>query len=197
MSSSSRRGRAIERASARAHLEGVDDPREVGEREREETRRLWIPVDACELTVGGERKKSVSKVEKNGRAAHDPEVLAKPARRRYTADYKRKILEEADACAAAGEIGALLRREGLYSSLLTSWRRQRDDGALAGLEPKKRGRKAKRRDPIAMENERLRREVERLEHRLMQAEVIIGVQKKLANALGIQLPTDDENGRNE
>lgn len=154
-------------------------------------------MDGCELTVGGERKNSVNKVEKNGRAAHDPEVLAKPARRRYTADYKRKILEEADACDETGEIGALLRREGLYSSLLTSWRRQRDDGVLAGLEPKKRGRKAKRRDPIAIENERLRREVERLEHRLMQAEVIIGVQKKLANALGIQLPTDDENGRNE
>lgn len=143
------------------------------------------------------RKKSVKNVEKNGQAARDPEVLPKPERRRYTADYKKKILEDADACDEPGEIGALLRREGLYSSLLTSWRRQRDDGALAGLEPKKRGRKAKRRDPLAMENERLRREVERLEHRLMQAEVIIGVQKKLASALGIKLPTDDENGRNE
>jgi transposase-like protein len=139
----------------------------------------------------------VSKAEKNGRAPHDPEVVAKPERRRYSAEYKQKILEEADACEEPGDIGAMLRREGLYSSLLTSWRKQRDDGALAGLEPKRRGRKAKRRDPVAVENERLRREVERLQHRLMQAEVIIGVQKKLANALGIKLPTDDENGSNE
>ena len=139
----------------------------------------------------------MSKAEKNGRAPHDPEVVAKPERRRYSAEYKQKILEEADACEEPGDIGAMLRREGLYSSLLTSWRKQRDDGALAGLEPKRRGRKAKRRDPVAVENERLRREVERLQHRLMQAEVIIGVQKKLANALGIKLPTDDENGSNE
>ncbi|MBV8150552.1 MAG: transposase [Candidatus Eremiobacteraeota bacterium] len=139
----------------------------------------------------------MSKVEKNGRASHDPEVVVKPERRRYTAEYKRKILEEADACDEPGEIGALLRREGLYSSLLTSWRRQREEGTLAGLEPKRRGRKAKRRDPVAVENERLRRENERLQHRLMQAEVIISVQKKLATALGIEVPTDDENGSNE
>ena len=139
----------------------------------------------------------MSKAEKNGRAPHDPEVVAKPERRRYSTEYKQRILDEADACDERGDIGALLRREGLYSSLLTSWRKQRDDGALAGLEPKKRGRKAKRRDPVALENERLRRENERLQHRLMQAEVIIGVQKKLASALGIKLPNDDENGSNE
>ena len=139
----------------------------------------------------------VSKSEKkNGRSTPDPEVPEKPQRRRFTAEYKLDILRRTDAC-VNGEIGALLRCEGLYSSILTDWRRQRDDGTLAGLEPKKRGRKAKRRDPLAVENERLRRENERLQHRLMQAEVIIGVQKKLANVLGIKLPTDDENGSNE
>lgn len=164
---------------------------------RGETQSLWIRVDDCEWTAAESGKTFVSKLEKNGHVPRGPEVPERPERRKYTAEYKLKVLAEADDCDDLGEIGALLRREGLYSSLLGSWRRQRDDGALAGLEPKKRGRKAKRRDPIAVENERLRRENERLQHRLMQAEVIIGVQKKLASALGIQLPNDDENGRSE
>ena len=137
------------------------------------------------------------RVEKNVHAAPDPEVSERPQRRRFTAEYKLKILREADE-AGPGEQGALLRREGLYSSHLVAWRKQRASGELAGLEPQKRGRKAtKRRDAVALENERLRRENERLQHRLMQAEVIIGVQKKFASALGIKLPTDDENGSNE
>lgn len=101
-----------------------------------------------------------------GRATPSSEVLEKPVRRRFTVSYKVKILAEADACTETGQLGELLRREGLYSSHLSTWRRQRDAGALAGLTPKRRGRKAKSRNPLAEENERLRRENERLKDRL-------------------------------
>jgi transposase-like protein len=115
----------------------------------------------------------------------DPEVAEKPLRRRFTAAYKLKILQEADACTGHGEVGALLRREGLYSSHLRTWKQQRAQGALDGLAPKKRGRKAKRRDPLAEENERLRRKNAQLKHQLRQAETIIDVQKKLCTMLGL------------
>lgn len=106
----------------------------------------------------------------------DPEVLAKPVRRRFTAEYKRRVLQEADACEAPGQLGALLRREGLYSSHLTDWRRQRDLGILTALGPKKRGRRA--RHPLARQVVELERENGRLRRRLQQAETIIEVQKK-------------------
>ena len=115
----------------------------------------------------------------------DPEVPTKATRRRFTAEYKLRVLREAAACRGSGELGALLRREGLYSSHVSSWRRQRDSGALRGLAPKKRGRKAKRRDPVAEENAKLLRENERLRKRLRQAETIIDVQKKVCEMLGI------------
>jgi len=87
-----------------------------------------------------------------------PEVTEKPVRRRFTAEYKRKILAEADPCSKPGAVGELLRREGLYSSYLTNWRRQRDEGgALAGLTPKRRGRKARRKNPLTDEVTRLER----------------------------------------
>jgi transposase-like protein len=114
------------------------------------------------------------------RKVPDPEVSTKAKRRSFTAEYKRRILEEADGCTRHGEIGALLRREGLYSSHLTTWRRQREMGELAGLRPKKRGRK---KDEAAAELARLRRENERLRKQLGQAELIIAAQKKLAQAL--------------
>jgi transposase len=110
----------------------------------------------------------------------DPEVLPRAQRRIFSAEYKLQILREADQCTATGEIGALLRREGLYSSHLTAWRRQRESGALAGLSPRKRGRK---KDEQAAEMAALRRENERLRQRLAQAELIIAAQKKLAQAL--------------
>lgn len=87
------------------------------------------------------------------------------------------MLREADACTEPGQIGALLRREGLYSSSLVTWRKQREDGTLTGLTPKRRGRK-RQKDPLTEENERLRRENLRLQKKLRQAEVIIDVQKK-------------------
>jgi transposase len=117
------------------------------------------------------------------------EVLEKPVRRRFTAEYKRKILAEADACTEPGTLGGLLRREGIYSSHLTTWRRQRDEGALAGLTPKRRGRKARPKNPLADEVTRLEQENERLKERLRQAELIIDVQKKVSQMLNIPRKT--------
>ena len=118
----------------------------------------------------------------------DPEVAEKPKRRRFGAEYRLRIVREADACKEPGEIGALLRREGLYSSLLTAWRRQRDAGALAGLRSKKRGPKAKAVDPQV---KRLEREVAHLRRQLEQAETIIEIQKKVAGILGIPLRSSE------
>jgi transposase-like protein len=138
------------------------------------------------------------RVEKNGRAAPNPEVPEKAQRRRFTAEYKLKILKLADACErGTGELGELLRKEGLYASHITVWRRQREEGTLAGLTPKKRGRKPKRKDAVTEELARLRRENARLQQRLVQAEAIIDVQKKLSIALGIELPTSDKSGESE
>src|SRR5919108_2334921 len=113
-------------------------------------------------------------------AVPDPEVRAKPVRRRFTTDDKLRILEEADRCSQPGQIGALLRREGLYSSHLTVWRQQRRQGTLAALAPAKRGPKPQPRNPLAEENHRLRRENEQLTRRLKQAETIIEFQKKVS-----------------
>ena len=119
----------------------------------------------------------------------DPEVVPRAKRRQFSAKYKLRILTEADQCTQRGEIGALLRREGLYSSHLTTWRRQRDRGQLAGLTPEKRGRKP---DPQADELARLQRENEQLKARLEQAETIIEVQKKLSQMLGLPPAEKDE-----
>lgn len=113
----------------------------------------------------------------------EPEVVPKAKRRQFAAEYKRRILEEADSCTAAGEIGALLRREGLYSSHLSTWRQQRDRGQLDGLRSRRRGRK--RKDELEREVASLRRENERLRVNLEQAEMIIEVQKKLSRLLGL------------
>lgn len=110
----------------------------------------------------------------------DPEVPATARRRKFTAKYKLKMLAEADRCSKPGEIGKLLRREGLYSSHLSKWRDQREAGALAGLTPKKRGRKARAVDPQAGRVANLERENARLRDQLEKAQTIIEVQKKLS-----------------
>ena len=122
----------------------------------------------------------------------DPEVMAQAQRRQFSGAYKQRILAEADQCADPGAIGALLRREGLYSSHLARWRQMRAAGELQGLSPQPRGRKG---DGQATELAQLRRENERLKQRLAQAELIIDVQKKLSQMLGLTLPPqpDDEN----
>ena len=125
----------------------------------------------------------------------DPEVPEKKPRRKFTAQYKLRILEEADACKEPGQIGALLRREGLYSSNLNTWRRQKEKGLLEALSPKKRGRKEKEKNPLAPRVSQLERENERLRKKLKQAEIIIDVQKKISQILGISqnLPEEEEN----
>jgi len=117
-------------------------------------------------------------------AASDVEVVARAERRRFTAEYKRRIVREADRCTKPGEIGALLRREGLYSSLLTTWRAARERGELAGLAAKKRGPKAAPPDPRDKKIAELEREVGRQRKRAERAEALVEVQKKLAALLG-------------
>jgi len=112
------------------------------------------------------------------------EVVAKAKHRQFTAEYKLRILRELDGIKGSGETGALLRREGLYSSHLTTWRKQRERGELDGLSPQKRGPKP---DPQAVELAKLQCENERLRERLRQAELIIDVQKKVAQMLGVPL----------
>jgi transposase len=115
----------------------------------------------------------------------DPEVPARTSRRQFSAAYKQRVLREADAC-PVGELGALLRREGLYSSHLVAWRRQRARGELAALAPRRRGRPAPA--PEAQELARLRRENERLTRQLAAAETVIEVQKKVSALLGLTQP---------
>ena len=114
--------------------------------------------------------------------------MPKAKRRRFSAEYKLRILAEADVCTNRGDIGALLRREGLYSSHLDKWRLQRQRGVLHALAPQKRGPKV---DPQAVEIAKLRRENERLQARLQQAETIIEVQKKLSLLLGLTTAIND------
>lgn len=121
----------------------------------------------------------------------DPEVSEKRQRRRFTAKYKRSIVEQADACQYAGDVGALLRREGLYSSSLSSWRRQYRQGALDSLNTQARGPKPRPGATRQREVSRLEKRIARLEHELVKAHAIIDVQKKLSVLLA-NLPDQEE-----
>jgi transposase len=122
----------------------------------------------------------------------DPEVAEKKPRRKFTAQYKLDILAKADTCTQPGQLGTLLRKEGLYSSNLTTWKRQREKGLLDALSPKKRGRKKTQENPLAQEVARLQRETERLRVKLKKAETIIEVQKKISEMLGISQDHGEE-----
>lgn len=124
--------------------------------------------------------------------AASPELSDRPRRRTFTAQDKLRILGETDRAADSGGVGAILRREGLYSSALTDWRRQRDAGALGALVPARRGPKTVPPNPLAIELALLQRENARLMRRLETAEVIIGIQKKVADLLGIPLASIDD-----
>jgi len=158
------------------HLNGSPSPSVVpspgakrSEAERSETERSAAPGE--------------------GTTAPNPEVVPKAKRRQFTADYKKRILAEADSAAETGAIGAMLRREGLYSSHLTHWRQQRD----LGLAPHRRGPKPKY-DPLAEEVRKLKQENNHLTKRLARAELIIDVQKKVSLLLGIPLAAADNDG---
>ena len=137
-----------------------------------------------------EKKSMRQQVELARAPTPEPEVVAKPQRRTFSAAYKLSILKQADACRAEGQIGALLRREGLYSSHLGTWRQQRESGALQEL-GKKRGRKAK---PVDKDKERLTKENARLLRKLERAEKIIEIQKKVASLIGVTLQSVDDEG---
>jgi transposase-like protein len=153
------------------------DPSIVGEPERRGDERSEAPRSGGSPTI----ERAVVPV------PPDPEVPARHVRRRFTTAYKLAVLRKADACGRPGELGALLRREGLYSSHLVTWRRQREHG----LTPKTRGRKATAGDPrlktLVRENAALATDKRRLERRLQRAETIIAFQKKVAELLGISL----------
>jgi transposase len=120
----------------------------------------------------------------------DPEVPAKVHRRQFTAEYRRRILKEADACKKRGTLGALLRREGSYSSHLVNWRRQREQGELVAGRARRRGPIPKPVDPRVKQ---LEVENRRLQRKLARAETIITLQKKVAEILGIPLkPLDSD-----
>lgn len=160
------------------------------------SKAIRMGLSAAELEAPQRREGERSEPERSGgasnsggagRAVPDPEVAAKPKRRRFTADYKRSIVEQAEAGQDAGAIGSLLRREGLYSSHLSTWRRQSRQGELAALSPQKRGRKITV-SPLLEENRKLLATNARLQKRLENAELIIDVQKKLAALLGRPIP---------
>jgi len=142
-----------------------------------------VPEEAAERRAGERSSPGRSGDASSGTSAPDPEVPAKARRRAFTAEYKLRVLRAADACRKPGEVGALLRREGLYSSHLVMWRRQRDGGALKSMRARKRGRVPKEETPLFQENQRLSRENQTLKRKLAQAEVIIDCQKKLSEAL--------------
>lgn len=124
----------------------------------------------------------------------DPEVTGKKPRRKFTVKYKLRMLKKADTCTDPGQLGVLLRQEGLYSSNLTTWRKQRDEGLLIAMSPKKRGRKAQPKNPLALEVARLQKESQRLKNKLKQAELIIDAQKKISEILGIAQNHDENKG---
>ena len=129
----------------------------------------------------------------NGNVISETEVTPKARRRSFTKEYKLSILERAEGCSSSGEIGKLLRQEGLYSSHLASWRKQRREGTLRALGRKRGPKKSKSAEQL--ENEKLRRENQRLRKKLAHAEKILDVQKKLSEVLGI--PLDDEGEETE
>ena len=160
-----------------------------------------VPVPSpAALPSVGRRESERSEADRSatdGKAGTDPkarpdaEVVAQAKRRRFTAAYKQRILTESDQAKGSGGIGALLRREGLYSSLLATWRRERAAGVLQALTPQKRGPKSKR-DPVQEEVQKLQKENARLTDQLRKAAIIIDVQKKLGTLLGWPLPTQEE-----
>ena len=161
--------------------------------ENETSKQGWKGDEAIHPGNGQGGKENGQPVEKGkeARIPPDPEVEEKPQRRKFTAVYKARIVQEANGCTEKGQIGALLRREGLYSSQLTEWRKLYRQGALTALRDDKRGRK--KTHAVERENEKLRQKVAQLERRLQQVETIIEVQKKIAAILGLAQENPETN----
>jgi transposase len=157
-------------------------------------------VRFCERRGGATCRAYSTRRPTDGKAGADPkthpnpEVVAQAKRRSFTADYKQRILSKADRAKGSGGVGALLRREGLYSSLLATWRRERASGVRLALAPQKRGPKSKR-DPIQDEIQKLQKDNARLTEQLRKAEIVIDVQKKVGALLGWPTPTTDPDER--
>ena len=137
-------------------------------------------------SLGVEERSDEAPRDGRARATPDPEVVAKPKRRQFSAQYRLRTLEEADRCTQPGEVGRLLRREGLYSSHLATWRKARRKGSLRELASKKRGAKPAERNPLDAKVRVLEAKVARLEHELHTAHTILDVQGKVAGLLGIE-----------
>jgi transposase len=159
-------------------------------------------VSAVGMASVGRREAERSEAERSSTDARpgtapehpNPEVVAQAKRRHFSAEYKLGILRKADQAKGSGGVGALLRREGLYSSLLATWRREREAGVRQALAPQKRGPKSKY-DPVTEENQRLQRENQRLVEELRKAEIVIDVQKKVAALLGRPIDSPEPEGK--
>ena len=167
---------------------------------KKEPRTIKDPSTSAMGTMQGARR-ATGIVPMAGTSAHlvnsapDPEVPEKKPRRKFSAKYKLRILAEADSCTQPGQIGALLRREGLYSSNLTTWRQQREKGILQAMTPKKRGRKRKEKNPLAKKIAQLENENRRLQLKLKKADLIIEAQKKMSEILGMAHDLDESDER--
>ena len=164
-----------------------------------DTQILSIPSQTVEEMEGARRATGISSTVASSFSpgidpVPEPEVLEKPIRRKFTADYKLKIVHEAASCTIPGQIGSLLRREGLYSSHLTYWRHQAHLGTLQALSPKKRGPRKQKPNPLVQKVAQLEKEKQRLAAKLKQAEIIIEVQKKISEIM--EIPLDHQGGEN-
>lgn len=187
-------GRGVGTASP--HVEGAERPDPSGPDvsgmvSSEEARRASEPA---EQAPRGGRKSAVSSPIVQSMEPPSPEVTERPVRRQFTAEYKLRVLQELEGCSESGAVGRVLRREGLYSSLVSTWRVQRALGSMAQLAPQKRGRKVEPPNPMAAKYALLERKHRKLEKKLQRTELLLDIQKKIADLLGISLekPGSDE-----
>ena len=142
---------------------------------------------AAALGVSSLRSSTPRAEDHQERSAPDPEVVAKPTRRQFSAEYRLRIVEEADRCTRPGEVGRMLRREGLYTSHLSAWRKARRSGSLQGLTGNKRGAKPAEHNPLSPKVRQLEAKVARLEKELSTAHTILDVQSRISGLLGLDL----------
>lgn len=187
LNNGARRGRGVGTASP--HVEGAERPDPSGP---DGSGPILSP---SKRAPRGGRKIAVVSPSSPSENAPSPEVLDRPIRRQFTAEYKLRILQELDGSQELGSVGRVLRREGLHSSVASSWRRQRDAGSLTGLAPKKRGRKPEPVNPLTAKYAQLERKNRHLEKRLRRTEILLELQKKIADLYGVSLNDPDNEGK--